>query len=305
LTSTVTSGSDPTGELSRGLTVTWAGMAVNILLAVIKTLAGIYGSSQALIADGVHSISDLFSDVIVILGLKWGRKQEDANHPFGHARIETVAGMVVGLVLLAAGFGLAYKAVSSVYHHQESSPGILAITAAAVSILLKEVMYRYTVVIGRRLKSLALIANAWHHRSDALSSVAVLVGVTAAYLEPSWHLADAFAALVVSVFIAKVGGGLIWLALKEMIDTAPGQDAIDELADTASRVEGVRQVHDMRARYSGSRIFVEIHIVVHPDLTVRAGHDIARKVKSRLLKDVTDVAHVIVHVDPELKRENP
>jgi len=288
-------------ELASGLTVTQVGIVINVALVVLKVSVGWLGRSQALIADGVHSLSDLLSDLVVLLGLKWGRKEEDESHPFGHARIETVAGMLTGLILVGTGIVLAYRAVTAIYQHSESTPGLALIIAAAISIVLKEGLYWYTIKVGRRIRSLAVIANAWHHRSDAFSSVAVLIGVTGAYLSPSWHMADAYAALVVTFFIAKVGLELMWSAAKEVIDTAPDEAAVTQVRLTAMTVPGVRQTHDIRARLSGSRIFAEIHIVVDPDLTVRAGHQIADNVKERLLTEVAGMARVIVHVDPDLE----
>jgi cation diffusion facilitator family transporter len=285
-------------ELSSGLTVTWVGAAVNVFLVIIKTWVGLAVKSQALVADGVHSLSDLFSDAVVILGLKWGRKEEDENHPFGHARIETISSMIVGAILIVVGAGIAYGALTTIHEHRASSPGVLAVVVAGGSVILKEAMYWYTLAVGRRIKSLALIGNAWHHRSDALSSVAVLIGVTAAYVNPAWHLADAYATLVVTFFIFKVGGNLTWGALKQVVDTAPDSKILDQLVKTASAVDGVRQIHDVRARYSGSQIFVEMHIVVDPDLTVREGHHIADVVRFRLVDKVSDVSRVIIHVDP-------
>ena len=288
-------------NLRDGLKVTWVGMAVNVILVVLKLSAGIFARSQALIADGVHSISDLVSDIIVIVGLRWGRQEEDEDHPFGHARIETVSSMLIGIILILVALGLAWNAIGSLYEHHKSTPGIAAIVAAAVSILLKEAMYWYTVKVGWRIKSPALIGNAWHHRSDALSSVAVLIGVAGAYLNPSWHLADSFAALIVTYFIAKMGVGLAWTAIKEIVDTAPDRKTLEEIRRTGYGIEGVRQVHDVRARYSGAQVLVEMHIVVDPELTVREGHAIARKVKRTLLSDIADVSQVIIHVDPEFK----
>ncbi|MDH3938887.1 MAG: cation diffusion facilitator family transporter, partial [candidate division Zixibacteria bacterium] len=202
-------------DLTAGMRVTWVGVVVNVFLSIIKVSAGILGRSQALIADGIHSLSDLLSDLVVMLGLKWGRKGEDEGHPFGHARIETVAGMLTGIILLATGIGLAYRSIDAIYRHEYSSPGYFAIAAALVSVLLKEGLYWYTVRVGRRIKSLALIGNAWHHRADALSSVAVLVGVTGAHFSPAWGMADAYAALVVTFFVLKVGAELMWTAAKE------------------------------------------------------------------------------------------
>jgi len=294
---------DISDDLSSGLRVTWIGLVVNVLLVVFKLWAGTISRSQALVADAVHSLSDIFSDVVVLLGLKWARKDEDDTHPYGHARIETISSMVVGLLLVLVGVGIAYKATMSIYNHDVSRPGPIAIFAAATSILLKEAMFWYTRLVGMRLKSPLLIANAWHHRSDALSSVAVLLGVTAVYVNPNWHLADAYAALVVTFFIVKVGLNLTWLAFKELADTAPDEAIVARLTEDVRAVHGVRQVHDLRARHSGTQIFVELHIVVDPELTVREGHDIAREVKARLLAKFTEVTRVIIHVDPELQEE--
>jgi cation diffusion facilitator family transporter len=289
------------GGTAAGIRATWIGSVVNLFLAVFKTWVGLLSRSQALVADGVHSLSDLFSDVIVILGLRWGRKSEDQDHPFGHARIETISSMVVGVVLIIVGLGLAQTAVAALGRGERPVPSLLAIWAAAASIVLKEGMYRYTVVVGRRLRSPALIGNAWHHRSDALSSVAVLAGVGASYVHPAWSRADAYAALLVTFFVLRVGVNLTWSAFKELSDTAPAPAEVEAIAEKAREVEGVRQVHDIRARYSGPQIFVEVHIVVDPNLSVRQGHEIAREVKWRLLGDLHDVTRVIVHVDPDTK----
>jgi cation diffusion facilitator family transporter len=287
--------------VARGVKVTLVGSVVNVVLVVFKLWAGFVSGSQALIADGFHSLSDLFSDFVVILGLRWGHKQEDEDHHYGHARIETISGMVVGILLILVGVGIVYKALASIYHHDTSRPGLLAVFAAAVSIVLKEALYWYTVVIGRRLKSLVLVANAWHHRTDALSSVAVLIGVGATYINPDWHLTDAYAALVVTFFVIRIGLQLVRSAFRELSDTAPKQEVVNEIETTARQVPGIRQVHDLRARYSGSQIFIELHIVVDPDITVREGHAIARQVQHRLLNEFADVTRVIIHVDPELK----
>jgi cation diffusion facilitator family transporter len=284
-----------------GLRATWIGAGANVALMIFKIWAGILANSQALIADGIHSLTDLFSDFVVILGLKWGRQAEDADHPFGHARIETISSMIIGLLLIGVGIGITYNAILTIYHHEPVAVGALAIWAAAASIVIKEALFWYTIRIGRKLRSLALIGNAWHHRSDALSSIPVLIGVVVAYVKPDWHLADSFAALFVTFFVVKVGIRLTWSAFKELADTAPDREVLDQLRQQAAEVGGVLQVHDLRARYSGSQIFVEIHIVVDERLTVREGHEIAAAVKYSLLDEFRDVTRVITHVDPEVK----
>lgn len=289
---------DKSNNLAQGLIVTIVGIGANIFLVGIKIYAGVLGKSQALIADGIHSLSDLFSDFIVLFGLKWGSKDADENHPFGHGRIETISSMIIGILLIGAGVGIVYNSVTVLYEHQKAEPTLFTIMAAAVSIAVKEAMYWYTVIIGKKLKSMLLIANAWHHRTDALSSVAVLIGVGGVYINHNWYLADSLASLFVSYFIFRAGGQMVWQALKEVVDTAPDKDILDKIKHTAQSVDGVINAHDIHARFSGGQIFSEIHIVVNPEITVWEGHVIADNVEEAVIKEVEDLVRVIVHVDP-------
>jgi cation diffusion facilitator family transporter len=285
--------------LSAGLRVTWVGAVVNLLLIALKLWAGTVSRSQALVADGIHSISDLFSDAVVFLGLRWGRKEADADHHFGHARIETSASLIIGLLLMLVAVWIAASAILGIYHHRQSNPGLLAITVALISVLLKEGMYWYTIIVGKRIRSQALVGNAWHHRTDAFSSVAVLIGVVAAYINPDWHIADSIAALVVSIFILKVGSSLAWSAFREVVDTAPDAKVLEELKLKAQAVPGVGNVHGLRARHFGPEIYVELHLSVDPNLTVAQGHDIAEAVERTLIDSLDDVSRVITHVEPD------
>ncbi len=287
-----------------GINVTLAGMFINIALVVFKLWVGIVGKSQALIADGVHSLSDLCSDLIVILGIRWGRKEADKDHPFGHRRIETIASLIIGFFLVSVGIGIIYDAIIKITENNFYSPSIYVIYVAAGSIISKEILFWYTRSVGQKIKSTVIMANAWHHRTDALSSVAVLIGVLFVYINPKFYLADIIAAIIVSLLIMQVGASLIWSALKEVVDTAPDEKILAEMEQHAKIIEGVKQAHDIRARFSGTLILVEIHIVVDPDLTVREGHNIAKQVELRLLREVENVSKVIVHVDPEHKKED-
>ncbi len=288
-------------DLTSGFAVTWAGIAANIFLVIIKLYAGFIGRSQALVADGVHSLSDLFSDFIVLLGLKLGRKEEDESHPFGHGRIETISGMIIGFFLIIVGIGLVYDSIDKIYAHHRSSPTLFTILVAFISIIIKEALYWYTIAVGKKIKSAVLIANAWHHRTDALSSVAVLIGVVGAYINPDWVLADVLAALFVTFFVVKVGGSMVWNGLREIIDTAPDSKVIDQIKQSALVIDGVLEVHDIRARYSGGQILSELHIVVNPEISVFDGHEISASVKYAVLQNVEDVARVIIHVDPKVE----
>lgn len=286
-----------------GQKVTWVGAVINALLVVCKFVAGILGHSQALIADAVHSVSDLFTDVIVLLGLRIGRKAPDAGHPFGHARIETLASAVVGLFLIATALYLGIKAALNIYHHTEYHPTELALIGAGISIALKEALYHYSVHVGRRIKSRLIVANAWHHRSDSLSSVAVLLGVTGALINPSWNMLDSFAALLVSFFIVKVGLEILGDSLREFTDTAPPPYILNKIRYCTKNVEGVLDMHDLRVRTSGGLYQVETHIVVDGQQSVSEGHGIAKAVENCLVEEVEDLDRVIVHVDPVIEEK--
>jgi cation diffusion facilitator family transporter len=292
-----------TKSAKAGVSVTLVGVLVNAFLILFKFLAGVFGQSQALIADAVHSISDLFTDFVVLLGLKIGRKVPDERHHFGHARIETLASAIVGLALIATALYLGIKASLNIYHHIEYHPTWLALVGAGVSITLKESLYHYTIHIGRRIKSSAIMANAWHQRSDALSSVAVLLGVAGAHIEPSWHILDSYAALCVSFFIIKVGLEILWGAIREFTDTAPQPKILGKIRQCTLSVDGVIDMHDLRVRTSGGLYQMELHIVVDGQLTVNEGHRIAKAVEGCLAEEVADLDRIIVHVDPEMEEK--
>ena len=287
-----------------GQKVTWVGAVVNALLIVCKFTAGTLGHSQALIADAVHSVSDLFTDVIVLFGLRIGKKAPDEEHHFGHARIETLASAVVGLSLIATAIYLGMEAGLNIYRHTEYHPTKLALIGAGVSIALKEALYHYTVRVGRRIKSQLIVANAWHHRSDSLSSVAVFLGVTGALINPSWHILDSFATLLVSLLIIKVGLEILRKSLREFTDTAPPPEIMNKISQCTKSVEGVLDTHDLRVRTSGGLYQMEAHIVVDGQLTVAEGHRIAKAVEKCLIEEVEDLDRVIVHVDPAIEEKN-
>ncbi|MFC1890931.1 cation diffusion facilitator family transporter [Thermodesulfobacteriota bacterium] len=285
-----------------GRRVTLSGVGVNAALIIIKTVTGLFGNSQALIADAVHSFSDFFTDIIVLVGLKIGRKEPDEGHPFGHARIETLASAIVGIALIATAFYLGIKAAWNIYNHVENHPSGLALFGAGLSIVFKEGLYHFTIRTGRRIKSQLIIANAWHHRSDALSSVAVFLGVGASILNPSWHMLDSFAALLVSFFIVKVGLQILGKSINEITDAAPRAEVMTKIQDCVLNVEGVLNIHDLRVRISGGLYQMETHITVDGKITVAEGHNIANEVERCLTKEVEDLDRVIVHVDPAIDK---
>lgn len=290
-------------ETRAGTAVTLQGVVANAVLIAVKLVGGIFGQSQALIADAAHSVSDLFTDVVVLVGLKAGRKEADRDHPFGHGRFETLSSAVVGMFLIAAALYIGIEAALSLYRHTESHPTWLAVGIAGLSIVVKEALYRYTVHVGRRIRSPLIVANAWHHRSDALSSVAVLFGVGAARINPRWHILDAYAALIVTFLILKVGLEVLWRSIRELADTAPDAEVMEQINRCIRSVDGVLSHHDLRVRSSAGQYQMEAHIVVDGLLTVIEGHRLAKEVERHLREEIEDLTQVIIHVDPDRRSE--
>ena len=240
-----------------------------------------------------------------MFGLRIGRKEPDEKHHFGHARIETLASAIVGLALLLTALYLGIDAALNIYRHTEYHPTSLALLGAGVSIVLKEALYHYTVHTGRRIKSQLVVANAWHHRSDALSSVAVLLGVAGTFIDPSWHILDSFAALLVSFFIVKIGLDILGNSLREFTDTSPPPEILNKISDCTRGVEGVLDTHDLKVRTAAGLYQMETHIVVDGELTVAEGHRIAKAVETCLASEFEDIDHIIVHVDPGIVEKKP
>ena len=297
-TSTQTSTIDEDSKERIVRKVTWVGLWVNLFLAAIKFTAGLYGRSQALVADAIHSLTDLTTDIAVIAGSHYWSRPPDENHPYGHRRLETLVTVFIGVVLIAAGLGIGWKAISTLQEKQAASPGWIAVLAALVSIVCKEIIYRWTAITGRRVKSPALAANAWHHRTDALSSLPVLIAVAGASVFPSWSFLDRVGAVIVSIFILHASIKIIWPGLSELIDVGAPTEIRRRIQDIALKNEGVLQVHDIRTRYISSSIQVDLHIVVEGLITVREGHDIADDVRALIIDAIPEVLDVIVHVDP-------
>jgi len=281
--------------------VTWVGLFVNLFLAGLKFAAGVLGKSQALVADAIHSLTDLTTDAAVIAGSHYWERPPDDDHPYGHKRLETLVTAFIGIMLAAAGIGIGWKAVSTLQLKAVSSPGWIAVLAALVSIICKEAIYRWTARTGKRLKSAALAANAWHHRTDALSSLPVLVAVAGAKLFPSWSFLDRVGAVVVSIFIIHASLKIIWPALSELIDSGVPAETRKKIRAIAHENENVQQVHDIRTRYISTSVQVDLHIVVQGSLTVRQGHDIADDVRHRIIAVLPEILDVVIHVDPPEK----
>jgi len=278
--------------------VTLVCAALNLLLAGLKLFLGVVGQSQALVADGIHSLSDLASDAMVLVAIRFARDDADEEHPYGHARFETVATMILGLLLLLVAGGIVMDAAERIANPELlSKPGFLALSGAAVSIVVNEWMFWYNVRAARQLKSDLMRANAWHHRSDAISSIIVLIGIAGSMA--GYPALDAVGAIGVSLLIGKIGWDLGWAGVRELVDTGATTEQLDEMGNTIRGVDGVEAFHDLRTRRMGQKLLVEVHVLVASQVTVSEGHMIGDRVRAELLRKYEYVSEVLVHVDPE------
>jgi cation diffusion facilitator family transporter len=278
--------------------VTWIGLLTNIGLSSLKFAAGYFGRSQALIADAVHSLTDTATDIAIIAGSHYWSRPPDECHPYGHRRLETLVTVFIGLMLAAAGIGIGWESISTLHQKNAEPPGWFAFYAALASIAVKEILYRWTAAMGKKIKSPALVANAWHHRTDAISSLPVLVAVGGALLFPSWSFLDRLGAAIVSIFILHAALKIIWPAVSELIDAGAPEEIQKKIVAITCSTDGVREVHAIRSRFISSSIQIDLHIVVDGEISVREGHTIADIVENNIIAGIPEVLEVVVHVDP-------
>ncbi len=287
-------------DSKRIVQVAGVGLAANVALSALKIGVGAACASQTLVADGVHSFSDAATDIAVMVGSRFWSAPSDEEHPYGHRRIETIVTLFIGLSLMMVGFNIVVHSVGLFVRGDFAPPpGFAAILVALLSIGLKEYLYRWTNAEGRRLQSSALVANAWHHRSDALSSLPALFALVAANVRPDWTFVDMLGAVLVSLFIFRSAVAIAWPCLQELGDSAAPRPVTLLVGDALRSVEGVEQVHQLRTRRVGSSLYCDVHIVVDGDLTVRDGHRIADAARDAVLEEVPSVIEVLVHVDPD------
>lgn len=278
--------------------VTLVGLLINLALCAIKFVAGTLGHSRAVVADAVHSLSDLTTDIAVLAGSTVWDKPPDANHPYGHRRFETMVALFVGGMLALAGLGLGWNAVGAFRNPPSHAPGMIAFVAAMVSIFSKELLYRWTLHCGECVGSIALEANAHHHRSDALSSIPTAIAVAATWLGPSWLFLDAVGAIAVSLFILYSAWKIMWPGIMELTDSAAPENARRRICEIAETIPGVYEVHNIRTRYVAARLQIDLHVLVAPTMTVARGHAIASEVRQHLIEKGPNVFDVIVHLEP-------
>ncbi|WP_447554747.1 cation diffusion facilitator family transporter [Vreelandella sp. EE22] len=278
--------------------VTYIGAWLDALLSIVKVAVGYLVGSAALIADGIHSLSDLITDGFVLTAIHYGRQEPDKDHHYGHGRIETLTTLLLGSILIFVAGGIAWSSLDRLLSGDGvSAPGYVAIAITVAALLSKEWIFRYTMRVAKRVKSKLLEANAWHSRSDALSTAVVLVALLGAQFGFGWL--DAVAAVVVGLLVGKVGWDLLWQSARELVDTALPEDVQRQMHIVACSVPGVDSVHDLRTRQSAGWVMVDLHIVVGPTITVSEAHEIGNEVSRRLRHEFPLLTDVIFHIDPE------
>ena len=283
--------------------VTIIGSVVNVLLLVLKFVAGVLGHSSAMVADAVHSLSDFLTDIVVLVFVTISGKPNDKKHEYGHGKFETLAMTIIGFVLVIVAVGIISKGVVTIddfFEGQElEAPGMLALWAAVISIVSKEAVYRYSIVKARKLQSQALEANAWHHRSDALSSIGTLVGVGGAiFLGQKWVILDPIASVVVGVFIGKVAFELLRDGIGDLTDKALPESVEQEILNIVSGLDNVGNPHNLKTRRIGNHYAIELHVKMDGDISLREAHDKATEIENLLRSKYGKETHVAVHVEP-------
>jgi cation diffusion facilitator family transporter len=283
--------------------VTVTGSIVNLILSFGKIIAGITGKSSAMLADGIHSLSDLVTDFIVLIFIGASGKERDKSHHYGHGKFETFATMLIGFALGLVGIGILWSGTAKIIRFASGEtilkPGIIALYAALISIAAKEILFWYTFLAGKKTKSSALKANAWHHRSDAFSSVATALGISGAlFLGESWRILDPLAGVIVSIFILKIGWDAAIPSIKELLESSLPSEVENAISDEIESTEGVLGFHNLRTRRIGEIIAVDVHIKVDKNLTVEVSHNIATEIENKLKRKFGENSHIGIHIEP-------
>ena len=287
-------------ETAQANRVSVLSIAVNIVLTVFKLIAGFVSNSAAMISDAIHSASDVLSTVAVIAGINISAKESDNGHQYGHERIEAIVSMLLAIILFATGIYIGYSGIVKIFTGEYASdvlPGTLALIASVISIITKEAMYQWTKIVAKRIKSTALMADAWHHRSDSLSSIGAFVGIFAA--RNGYPIGDPIASIVICIFIAKAAWDIFFDAVNRLIDRACDDETIEKMRETIMNEEGVIVIDDLKTRLFGSKIYVDVEIGADGDLSLYDAHAIAQRVHEKIEEKFSDVKHIMVHVNPK------
>ncbi len=287
-------------DLKEGMKVSVISIIGNVFLSIFKFIAGIIGKSNAMISDSIHSLSDVLSTIVVMIGLKLASKKEDVSHPYGHERIECVASFILAIFLFITGLGIGWMGIKTIFfenYGEIKTPTLIALIAAIISIITKEAMYWYTRSVAKKIKSDALMADAWHHRSDALSSIGSLIGIGGAMM--GFKLLDSIASIIICLCIIKVSYDIFMDSVDKMVDKACNSDFINKICDLVLSTNGVLNIDLIKTRLFGNKIYIDLEIAANQDLTLKEAHEIAQKVHDKIENNYEDVKHCMVHVNPK------
>ncbi len=279
--------------------ITLWGALLNIFLMILKIFSGILIRSSALIADGIHSFSDLATDIVVLIGTHLSHRPPDETHPYGHGKMETIASQLIALTLVVLSVGLIWSAGTSIYRHEQNYPGFMVLIVAVVSVISKEIIFFMTRKISRLTGSVILYANAWHHRSDSLSSVAVLIGGVVSLF--GWGYADQAATIVVGFMISGVAGKIFFEGFMELSEHAADSESIQKIEEVLSEEKEVSSWHALRTRKLGAELFVDVHVLVDPKLSVLESHNISAKIEKEIKQKLSKPVNVLVHIEPSMR----
>ncbi len=283
--------------------VTYVGLVINIVLSSFKIFAGFFGNSNAMVADGFHSLSDLLTDLIVITFLGISEKEKDKTHKYGHGKFETFGTMLIGFALFVVGISLMFSGILTIKDIltgiRTTKPLLIALIAAIISVIVKETLFWYTVKIGEKNKSSSVIANAWHHRSDALSSIATTIGIFGAIiLGQKWIILDPIAGIIVSLLIVKMSIDITLPCFKELVENSLPENIESDIINAIKSVSGVKDLHNLKTRKIGSAFAIEVHVKVNKDLSVEESHNIATDIENKLREKYGGETHIGIHIEP-------
>lgn len=285
--------------------ITLIGLVANIILSVIKFLIGFLGNSQAVVADALHSFSDTSSDLVILFGVKYWTAPPDDDHPYGHQKIESCIAIIIGFILILVACAIGYNGMVSLLERKQAQLNWIVTIGPVISIIVKEILFKATYKVGIKINSSSLKANAWHHRTDAFSSIPVLVAVLASLIDPRLGFLDQIGAIIVSAFIIKVGLEIFFTNINDLLDTGISKEKVIELEKTINTIKNVKGVHKLRTRKLANYIYIDLHLEVDGRLSVIQGHDISEEVKDTLIQKNPKIIDVMVHLEPEKNLSDP
>ncbi|WP_457552516.1 cation diffusion facilitator family transporter [Desulfobacula sp.] len=279
--------------------ITLIGLGVNILLSAIKFLIGFFGNSQAVVADALHSFSDTSSDIVILFGVKYWTAPPDDSHPYGHQKIESFITLIIGIILIFVACAIGYQGVISLLKRDQHHLNWVVVIGPILSIIIKEFLFKITYKVGIKINSASVKANAWHHRTDAVSSIPVLLAVGASLIDPRLGFLDHIGAIIVSAFIIKVGFKIFFTNINDLLDTGISKEKIQDLKNVITTMKNVKGVHKLRTRKLANYIYIDLHLEVDGQLSVTQGHTISEQVKLSLIQNNPKIIDVMVHLEPE------